>query len=161
MDTPTDTPTRTALAAALDVASSSTPLLAQMSAPPTLAAEKTHAACVVKAPGARQYIAVAKIQRSQDVLSAEAMWKLAQLHHSGGQCAERTAHVLLTLARDAERFAEPEIEAKALLEATLLYNKANLPEKANACADRLKVLMTSPLVSDDFRQDAQRRIIRK
>lgn len=160
MDAPTHSPTRAALAVGLGVATSGMPKPAQVSAPVMLAAAGTHAAPAAKAPGAGQYIAVARVQRSQDVLQTEAMWKLAQLHHSGGQCPERTAHLLFAFARDAQRFAEPEIEAKALLEATLLYKKAYIPEKAFACADRLEVLIASPSLSDDLREEIERRIVR-
>ena len=187
MKTPIHTPARTALAVALGIAASGTPLLAQASAPVRLAAvAATHAAPAEKssdpittaastrlaradglvqrgriAQASREYIRVAKMQRAQNVLPSEALWKLAELHNTYEQSPERTANVLVALAADAQGFGDPQIEAKALLEATILYNKAALPGKANECADRLDVLLTSPLVSDEVRREAQSRIIRK
>ena len=186
MNTPIKTPIRTAVAVALGIAASGTPLLAQASAPVRLAAvAATHTAPVAKssdpitaastrlaradglvqrgriAQASREYIKVAKMQRAQNVLPSEALWKLAELHNTYERSPERTANVLVALAADAQRFGDPQTEAKALLEATILYNEAYLPEKARDCASRLDVLLTSPLVSDEVRREAQSRIIRK
>ena len=182
---------RTALALALGIAASGTPLLAQASAPAVLAhastpaaraaafsvvSENAYDAAAARAritrgdelqlrgkitAASREYIAVAKMQRAHNLLPTEAMWKLAELHHSQGQSPERTADVLTALALEAERLGDPQVQAKALLEATILYKKANVPVKAHACADRLEQLVASPHVSAEFRQEVQRRIIRK
>ena len=168
---------------ALTLAASGTPLLAQSPAPTVLAAA-VHAS-PFNAPGApstattriahaddlvlrgkisaasREYIAVAKMQLAQNVLPTEALWKLAELHHSHGQSPERTARVLTLLAIEAERLGDPQVQAKALLEAAILYNMASLPGKANECANRLEQLVESPRITDEFRQEVQRRIVRK
>ena len=185
MNTPIHTRTRTALAVALGIAASGTPLLAQASTPVRLAAAGAAYAApaanttdpstaastrlaraeeLVKrgriAQASREYIKVAKMQRAQNVLPSEALWKLAELHNTYGQSPERTANVLASLAADAERLGEPAVEAKALLEATILYNEADMPEKARDCASRLDALLTSPGVSDEVRREAQSRIVR-
>ena len=184
-----NTALRTTLTLALSISASSSAVLAQTSAPlPRLAAVSstvvTDAVASVESydpvavsarldradellqqgritAASREYIAVAKMQRAQNVLPSEALWKLAELHNTYGQSPKRTATVLVALAADAERFGEAQIEAKALLEATILYSKGYMPEKARDCASRLDALMTSPLVSDEFRREAQQRIIRK
>ena len=185
------TVSRTALALALGIAASGTPLLAQASAPAVLAhasapaaraaaiseiSENAYDAAAARAritrgdelllrgkitAASREYTAAAKMQRAHNVLPTEAMWKLAELHHGLGQSPERTADVLAALALDAERLGDPQVQAKALLEATILYKKAALPEKAHACADRLEQLVASPHLTDKFRQEVQTRIIRK
>ena len=185
-----NTALRTTLTLALGMSASSSAILAQTSAAPlklaavspatvvagVVAPEKSYDPAAVRTrlaradelvqrgriPAAsREYIAVAKMQRAQNVLPSEAIWKLAELHHAHGQSPERTANVLVALAMDAERFEEPQIEAKALLEAAILYNKAFMPAKAAACVDRLDWLMTSPRISDEFRREVQQRIVRK
>ena len=184
MNTPIHTPIRTAVAVALGIAAFGTPLLAQASAPTRLAAA-IHVAPSGKAsdpitaastrlvradelvqrgriPAAsREYIKVAKMQRSQNVLPSEALWKLADLYNTYERSPERTANVLVALAADAQRFGDPQIEAKALLEATILYNMVGMRHEAHACADRLEQLMASPHISAEFRQEAQSRIIRE
>ena len=180
---------RTTLTLALGISASSSAILAQTHAPPArlAAVSSTAVTDAVASKGSydpvavsarldrarelvrqgripaasREYIAVAKMQRAQNVLPTEAMWELAELHNTYERIPERTANVLVALAADAERLGDPQIEAKALLEATILYNKAFLPVKANECADRLDVLLNSPRVSDEFRQEAKSRIIRK
>ncbi|MBA2572372.1 MAG: hypothetical protein H0V06_04975 [Gemmatimonadetes bacterium] len=107
----------------------------------------------------REYAAVAELQRSHNVLSAEAMWKLAELYHSE-RSAQRTAATLHELAMDAERFGDPELQAKALLEATILYNNARMSEKSISCAKRLDLLMASPHISDELRAAVGSRIRR-
>ena len=175
----------TTVAVALGIAASGTPLLAQASAPTRLAAAidvapsgkaadpitTTASARLARADelvqrgriaqASREYIRVAKIQRAQNVLPSEALWKLAELYNTYERSPERTANVLASLAADAERFGDPQIEAKALLEATILYNKAGMQQKAHDCASRLDVLLTSPRVSDEVRREAQSRIARK
>ena len=185
MNTPIHTPTRTALAVALGIAASATPLLAQASAPTKLAAA-IDVAPVAKASdpsttaastrlaradelvqrgriaqASREYIKVAKMQRAQNVLPSEALWKLTELHNTYEQSPERTANVLVALAADAQRFGDPQTEAKALLEATILYNMVGMRHEAHACADRLEHLMASPHISAEFRREAKSRIIRK
>ena len=184
MNTPINTSIRTALAVALGIAASGTPLLAQASAPVKLAAA-IHVALSGKASdpiaaastrlaradelvqrgriaqASREYIRVAKMQRAQNVLPSEALWKLAELHNTYERIPERTANVLVVLAADAQRFGDPQTEAKALLEATVLYNMVGMRHEAHACADRLEHLMASPHISDEFRQEAKSRIIRK
>ena len=120
MNAPTHTPAHTALAVALGIAASGTPLPAQASTPVTLAAE-----------------------RSRNVLPAEALWRLADLYISS-QSWKEAASVLNELARDAERFGNAQIQVQALLEASLLYSKAGMHQEVNACARRLDELMGSP-----------------
>ncbi|CAN5207819.1 hypothetical protein BH24GEM2_BH24GEM2_15220 [soil metagenome] len=174
-------PARTTLAVLLSLGVSSNLALAQTSAP-RLALAASYAAAplstydpaVVRARLAhadelsmegrlsaarREFAAVAEMQRSHNVLPAEAMWKLAELYHSQGS-AHRTAATLHELAMDAERFGDPELQAKALLEATILYNNARMSEKSIACAKRLELLMASPHISDELRAAVGSRIRR-
>lgn len=172
---------RITLVAALGLAASGTTVLAQASAPMVLAvaihagasetsydpaAVRTRIAHADKlsmegnlSAARREYTAVAELQRSNNVLPAEAMWKLAELYHSQ-KSAKRAAAVLDALAVDAERLGDPKLQAKSLLEAAILYKNARMPEKAVACATRLNLLMASPHISDEFRQEVQKRIVR-
>ena len=173
---------RITLAASLGIAASGTPLLAQSSAPMMLAAAitpgapaKTYDPAAVRtrianadqwstegnlSDARREYTAVAELQRSNDVVPAEAMWKLAELYHSQ-KSLKRAATVLEALAADAERFGDPQIQAKALLEAAVLYKNTGMSAQAVACANRLDLLLASPHISDEFRQEVARRIVRK
>jgi hypothetical protein len=168
--------------AALTIAASGTPMLAQGSAPMVLAsatttgpAVKTYDPAAMRARIAhadelwmegnlsaarREFTAVAELQRSHNVLPAEAMWKLAELYHSD-KSPKRAAAVLDALAADAEQFGDPKLQAKALLEAAVLYENARMPAQAVTCAKRLDLLMASPHITDEFRQEVQRRIVRK
>ena len=177
-----NTPIRTTLAVILSLGASSSLALAQTSAP-RLAMATSQAATSASAYDAaavrariaradelslsghisaarREYSTVAELQRSHNVLPAEAMWKLAELHHSEGS-TRRTAAVLHELAMDAEQFGDPQLQAKALLEATVLYNKARMNDKAIECAKRLDLLMASPHVSNELRSEVQNRLRRK
>ena len=183
-----NTALRTTLTLALGIGASSSAVLAQTSAAPlklatvsstagtdAVASEESYDPVAASArldrarelvrhgrivAASREYIRVVEMQRAQNVLPTEALWELAELHNTYERIPERTANVLAALAADAERLGDPVIEAKALLEATILYNEAYLPQKAHDCASRLDALITSPLVSDEFRREAQSRITR-
>jgi hypothetical protein len=147
------TPIRTTLAVVLSLSASSSLALAQTSVPRLSLEGRVSAA-------RREYNAIAELQRSNNVLPSEAMWKLAELYNSEKD-DRRTATILHELAMDAERFGDPQLQARALLEATILYNKANMKEKAIGCASRLDLLMASPFVSDELRAEVKNRIRRK
>ena len=108
----------------------------------------------------KEYRAVAEMQRANNVLPTEALWRLAS-EHNIDRAWKQTAAVLHELANDAERFGNPQVQAQALLEATILYDKAGMPQEAHVCATRVNLLMASPHISEEFRQEVQRRIIRK
>ena len=174
---------RITLAATLGIAASSTPIFAQASspvlrlasvAPITALAPTTYDAAAVKARLAKasdlllegqisaakkEYADIIELQRSHNVLPTEAMWQLAGLYNSE-RSWKRTATILNELAEDAERYGNPQVQAQALLEATILYNKARMPQEALSCAKRLDSLMASPFVTEELRQEVQRRIVR-
>lgn len=174
---------RITLAATLGIAASGTPIFAQASAPVlriasvapiTAPAPTTYDAAAVQArlqkagdllleghvsAARREYADIIELQRSHNVLPTEAMWQLAGLYNTEGSW-KRTAAVLNELAEDAERYGNPQVQAEALLEATVLYDKARMPQEALACAKRLDSLMGSPFVTEELRQEVQRRIIR-
>jgi hypothetical protein len=176
------TPIRTTLAVVLSLSASSSLALAQTSVPrlalasvSTATPANSYDPAAVRARIAhadelslegrvsaarREYNAIAELQRSNNVLPSEAMWKLAELYNSEKD-DRRTATILHELAMDAERFGDPQLQARALLEATILYNKANMKEKAIGCASRLDLLMASPFVSDELRAEVKNRIRRK
>ena len=173
--------TCTTVALALGIAASGTPVLAQASAPMVLAAvitpgtpARAYDPAAVRtriahadqwsiegnlSAARREYTTVAELQRSNDVLPSDAMWKLAELYHSQ-KSLKRAASVLDALAADAERFGDPEVRARALLEGAILYKSAGMSAQAVACANRLDLLLASPHLSDEFRQEVARRIIR-
>lgn len=173
---------RITLAVALGTAASGTSLLAQASAPMMLASATAVGTSATSYDPAmvqvrlaradewalkgrssaarREYSAIAAMQRASHVLPEEAMWKLASEYHAD-RSWDQAASVLKELADDAERFGNPQVQAKALLEATILYSYARMPQDARACATRLDLLLASPHVSDEFRQAVQRRITQK
>ena len=170
---------RITLAALLGTAASGTSLLAQASAPMRLASAITTgtsikaydpAAVQVRLARAdelslegrsstarREYRAIAAMQRAHQVLPEQALWKLANEHFADKDW-KQAAVVLHQLADDAERFGNPQVQAQALLEATILYGQARMPQEAQACATRVDLLLASPHLSDEFRQEVARRI---
>ena len=176
-----NTALRTTLTLALGISASSSAILAQTSAAPLRLAALTPATtvstydpAVVRArldkasdlllegqisAARKEYAQIIELQRSHHVLPAEAMWQLAGLYNSE-RSWKRTASILNELADDAERYGNPQVQAQALLEATILYNKARMPQEALTCAKRLDDLMASPHVTDELRQEVQQRIVR-
>lgn len=107
----------------------------------------------------RELERVIALQRANGVFASDAMWKLAELHQSEND-PRRTARVLDQLATEAERFGDPQLQARSLLEATILFQKARMNDEALTCANRLKPLLGSRFVSPEFRAEVDRRLVR-
>lgn len=107
---------------------------------------------------AREYAAVARLQQAEHVIPAEALWKLAEIHH-GRKNYLRSAGVLSELATIAERYGDPALQARALLEAAILYQAVGESQRAQSALDRLEPLLHSPSLSKEVRSSLQSRII--
>lgn len=174
---------RITLAVALGTAASGTPLLSQAATPMVLASaistagasETSYDPAAVQvrfdradelslrgrfAAARREYRAIVAMQRSHNVLPVEALWRLANDYNAEGSW-EQAAAMMHDLADDAERFGNPQVQAQALLEATILYSKARMPQEARVCVKRMEPLLASPHITDEFRQQVQRRITSK
>ncbi len=108
---------------------------------------------------AREYAAVARLQQAEHVIPGEALWKLAGIHHGRKQYL-RAAGVVRELAMIAERYGDPTLQAQALLESAILYQRGRQPELARASIERLEPLLHSPSIPEEVRNSLQNRIIR-
>lgn len=107
----------------------------------------------------RTYAAVAEAQEGMGQLPEEALWQLAAVFHAERR-PRRAAAALSRLAEAAELHGDPVVQARALLEAAVLFHRAGDAAPALACIRRLDPLLSSPYLPDEVRDDVRRRIIR-
>jgi tetratricopeptide (TPR) repeat protein len=105
----------------------------------------------------REYTALANRQREQKLFAGEALWHIAAISHNQGNIRHAAA-TLDRLAEEAQAHGQPEYQAKALLEAAILYHRLRQPERALERVARLKPLSSSPHLSADLRDQIQTRI---
>jgi len=98
----------------------------------------------------RKYHAVAKAQVAAGEFPGEALWQAAEVSHSQGRMA-RAARELDEVARQAREFGRPNLEVRALFEATYLHHQSGRNDLAQARLARVERLITSPEVSDEVR----------
>jgi hypothetical protein len=108
--------------------------------------------------GARSvFRAMIAYQDSMATFPGEALWALASIEY--GRDRELVAATLLDeLAETSARYGRPEWEARALLEAGLIYQAHGKFEQSAARARALKPLISSPAISDDDRASIVKRI---
>jgi tetratricopeptide (TPR) repeat protein len=104
-----------------------------------------------------EFVAAAKLQRASGVLPTEALWGIAEIHHGRAQDAQ-AAGVLVELAHEAELRGNPVVQAKALLEAIVLYEVLDQHQEAIRLAARLEPLRSSPYLSDELRIEIDTRV---
>lgn len=107
--------------------------------------------------GRRAYAAIARLQRANNVLPDEALWNLANLYHGSGNL-QRSAQVMDELAQAAELHGNPVVQAKALVEAAILYHTLGQRQEAAMRIERLQPLLSSPYLSNEVRTEIQSRI---
>jgi hypothetical protein len=109
----------------------------------------------------REYRAIADMQKRAGVLPADALWQAAILEHGrGGRHRLHAATMLDELAEQAAIYGDPALQARALIEAAILYQSKRRSERARSCMDRLEPLLRSPHVSAELRADIESRIRR-
>ncbi len=104
-----------------------------------------------------EYSRAAALMRVEGRLPTEALWQIAEIYF-GEENHRRAADVLSDLAREAEVFGDPVVQARALLEASVLYQHAGLTEAMLRSANRLQQLRASPYLPDDLRAAIETRV---
>jgi hypothetical protein len=85
------------------------------------------------------------------------MWRVAGIQYALGERVG-AAMALVAVAREAERYGEPALQARALFEAAVHYAAAEKYSLSVARMKRLEPLLGSPHVSSDFRGQVERRL---
>ncbi len=106
------------------------------------------------------YRAIVASQDSAGVFPGEVLWALASLEFARDR-ELRAAAVLDDLAAAAARYGRPDWQARALLEAGLLYQSHGHTDLSVARYQVLKPLLASPAISDDLRAQLTSRIAAK
>jgi hypothetical protein len=109
-------------------------------------------------PEARsEYHQAAEMQRAAGEVPARAMWRLAQLHY-GEANGREAATVLVALAKEAGAAGDPVLEARAILEATLLYAELRMRSDTERGARRLRQLRSSGELPAELVAEINRRL---
>jgi tetratricopeptide (TPR) repeat protein len=104
-----------------------------------------------------EYAHAAEIMRAEGVLPTDPLWQIAQIHFAR-QNHRGAAEVLSQLAREAEVMGDPVVQARALLEASVLYHYAGMTEAMLRSARRLQQLKASPYLPDELRAAIDSRV---
>lgn len=104
-----------------------------------------------------EYAAVARRLRDEGRYAGQALWGQANTEFATGRHTRATA-TLMTLAREAEVYGDPDMQARALLEAAVLYERSHNPQRALASVERLKPLLDSPCLSESTRHEITTRV---
>src|SRR5690606_1338908 len=103
------------------------------------------------------FTAIAAEQVESGFNAAQTYWKIAEVQNALGSQL-RTARALDDVAREAGRYGDVELEARALFEAAVNYTAAKQHNTASNRMRRLDGLVQSPAISDELRaRIAQRR----
>lgn len=106
---------------------------------------------------ARVYRAAADEALREGLLPEAALWQEAAMHFALSDCS-RAALALDRLAALASDFGNPVVEARAKLNAAVLYAQAGEAGRAMKLAADLRVLRNSPFLGDDLRADIDMRL---
>jgi len=100
---------------------------------------------------ARQlYMAAAQRQDAEQTKPCRALWNVAELYFAEGNF-RRAASTLDLVAEKAASYGDPEVQARALLESAILYEKLGAKDQASTRLQRLDAVLTSPFISADVR----------
>ena len=100
---------------------------------------------------ARQlYMAAAQRQDAEQTKPCGALWTVAELYFAEGNF-RRAASTLDLVAEKAASYGDPEVQARALLESAILYEKMGAKDQASTRLQRLDAVLTSPFISADVR----------
>jgi hypothetical protein len=98
----------------------------------------------------RELGAASREQKKAGVSSAETLWQIAEIHYALGSRL-RSARALDEVASEAAKYGDPALQAKALFEAAVHYAAIARHSEARARMNRLEPLMSSPFISNEFR----------
>jgi len=100
---------------------------------------------------ARQlYLAAAQRLDAEHVKPCRALWHVAELYFAEGNF-RRAASTLDLVAEKAAGYGDPEVQAQALLESAILYEKLGATKQAEVRLQRLDAVLTSPHISNELR----------
>ena len=106
------------------------------------------------------YLAVIAVMDSSAIFPGEVLWSLASMEF--GRSRELSAAAILDRLADASvRYGRPEWQARALLEAGLLYQNHGRTDLSVDRARRLKPLLSSPAISASERAQMAERVAMK
>lgn len=105
----------------------------------------------------REFRTAAKMQRRNGENASLAFWQIAEIHNSRGKRLA-TAAAMDEVARDAERFGDPELQVQALFEAGVILAAAGQPERALQRLNRVTPLLSSPHVGEPVRRRIESRM---
>lgn len=153
--------------AALPVAASAQQLLRGVRVRPAVITQEDIAVTYARADGHAQSGQFAEARQAYREASAlqvrvrempdVALWQIAAAHYAEDQ-PERAAETLDELATTAAERAEPELRARALLEAAFLYRSAGRVQRPREIARELKVMAGGDALSAGLREEIARRI---
>jgi hypothetical protein len=98
----------------------------------------------------REYSALVREQRKAHVYAGDSMRMLSQLEYGTGRTLA-AARVLDGLAAEAEKYGHPDDQARAILDAAVLYQKLGRTDDLLTRVERLLPLKDSPCVSEQLR----------
>ena len=100
---------------------------------------------------ARQlYLAAAQRQDAEQTKPCRALWQVAETYFAEGNF-KKAASTLDVVAAKAASYGDPEVQARALLESAIIYEKMGSKDQASTRLNRLDAVLTSPFISADFR----------
>lgn len=104
-----------------------------------------------------EYLQAAKIQRADGLLPTDALWQIAESFYA--ERNEVAAAITLDgLAHEAEKYGDATLAARALLEASVLYDSAGMRREAHDAAGRLERLRNSTYLPDELRATIDARL---
>jgi ATP/maltotriose-dependent transcriptional regulator MalT len=98
----------------------------------------------------RLYMAAAQRQDAEQTKPCRVLWQVAELYFAEGD-VRRAATTLDLVAAKAASYGDPEVQARALLESAILYERLGDKDQASTRLQRLDAVLTSPHISADVR----------
>jgi hypothetical protein len=104
-----------------------------------------------------EYLKVIAIMDSSATFPGETLWALASMEY-GRNRELRAAEILDQLADASVRYGRPEWQARALLEAGIIYQNHGRTDMSVPRARALKTLLTSPAITPSARAQIAERL---
>jgi hypothetical protein len=106
-----------------------------------------------------EFARAARLQRANAEVPFEALWMRAQMYNVRGFPAQ-AASALSQLAGAAAAAGNPALEARALLEAAVLYQHAHMPEQMHRRLAELDRILASGRLDQELQRAIEGRIFR-
>jgi hypothetical protein len=104
----------------------------------------------------RELTAAARAQVATGTSAAQTLWEVAEIQYSDGRLAA-SARTLDRVAREAEKFGDPVLQARALFEAAVQYSTLGQHGEAALRMERLEPLLESPFIGSDLKSQISAR----